>query len=954
MPSCHTCHKAFAVRQDGRLRAHKDPAGNNCPGSGSRPRIAPAAPGADHAATPLVGDAPINAPAIQTPAPNFFPSSKGKLLKRIPRGARDAAADQLARTLDSVLNTPEDRGAWAALFAFPACCLGQPAERGGKNRNLTTAVVNQVQRFREVGVTALEDQEAPITTGRRLKRAPLSPDAAAAKRAAAKLDEGDIKGAIRQLCSSDVVAEPSPATRQLLLPKHPPAPADRRAPAPDDLTAPLLASVDQVRGAIKSFPSGSSGGPDGLRPQHLKDMTEKQVGGSLLASLTNFVNLILAGKVPVWVRPHLFGASLLAFAKKDGGVRPIAVGVTLRRLAAKVACNTATEDCLAYLKPRQLGVGVKGGAEALVHGARRYLDNLPADHVFVKLDFSNAFNSVRRDAMREAVALHAPSLLGYFDSAYGEVTLLKLGEFVIDSAEGIQQGDPLGPLLFCLTIQPLLLGIQSELVSGYLDDIGIGGEATMVADDVMRLEQEARTIGLTLNHNKCEVLGPPEAIAAWNASGLAFARPPLSDSTLLGSPTQAGPGVDAALASKSVDLRTMLSRLSLLSSHAALFLLRNAFAIPKLLYLLRTAPCSDSSELLNYDDLLRGALSSLLNVELTNAAWDQASLPLRWGGIGVRSAHRLAPSAFMASAAGAAELLSQILPDRVLAVPDAAVGRVGAAWRGLGGGVEPAGEESRAQRKWDEGCCRTVAEGLRLGADARTSARLLASCTPGSGAWLSATPIAPLGLNLDNNALRIAVGLRLGVPLVLAHQCPCGVAVDKLGQHGLACKRSAGRHIRHNLLNDGILRALQSAGVQAVREPPGLDRGGGKRPDGATLIPWARGRCLLWDATCPDTLAPSHLQGSSTVPGSAAAAAEAKKATKYAPLAMAHEFVPVAIETMGTWGARGLAFINELGRRIAEQTGDPRSTAFLKQRLSLAVQRGNAAAVLGTLSGDTD
>ena len=239
---------------------------------------------------------------------------------------------------------------------------------------------------------ALEDQGAPITTGQRLKRAPLSSDAAAANRAAAKLDEGDIKGAIRQLCSSDVVAEPSAATMQLLLPKHPSAPADRRAPVPDDLTTPLLASVDQVRGAIKSFPSGSSGGPDGLRPQHLKDMTEKQVGGSLLASLTNFVNLILAGKVPVWVRPHLFGASLLAFAKKDGGVRPIAVGVTLRRLAAKVACNTATEDCLAYLKPRQLGVGVKGGAEALVHGARRYLDNLPVDHVFVKLDFSNAFN----------------------------------------------------------------------------------------------------------------------------------------------------------------------------------------------------------------------------------------------------------------------------------------------------------------------------------------------------------------------------------------------------------------------------------------------------------------------------------------------------------------------------------------------------------------------------------
>ena len=82
-----------------------------------------------------------------------------------------------------------------------------------------------------------------------------------------------------------------------------------------------------------------------------------------------------------------------------------------------------------------------------------------------------------------------------------------------------------------------------------------------------------------------------------------------------------------------------------------------------------------------------------------------------------------------------------------------------------------------------------------------------------------------------------------------------------------------------------------------------------------------------------------------------AAAAEQKKATKYAPLATAHEFVPVAIETMGTWGARGLAFINEVGRRIAEASGEPWSTAFLKQRLALAVQRGNAAAVLGTLSG---
>jgi hypothetical protein len=239
------------------------------------------------------------------------------------------------------------------------------------------------------------------------------------------------------------------------------------------------------------------------------------------------------------------------------------------------------------------------------------------------------------------------------------------------------------------------------------------------------------------------------------------------------------------------------------------------------------------------------------------------------------------------------------------------------------------------------------------GADECAAARLLASRAPGSGAWLSAIPCASLGLNLDDSALRVAVGLRLGAPLVLQHQCSCGATVDKLGHHGLACKRSAGRHLRHNLLNDTILRALQSAGIAAVREPPGLARTDAKRPDGATLVPWTRGRCLLWDATCPDTLAPSYVQRSASEPGAAAALAEIKKSAKYSALAVAHEFVPLAIETLGTWGKEGLGFVNELGRRISVVSGDQRATAFLKQRLALAVQRGNAAAVQGTFASSS-
>ena len=62
------------------------------------------------------------------------------------------------------------------------------------------------------------------------------------------------------------------------------------------------------------------------------------------------------------------------------------------------------------------------------------------------------------------------------------------------------------------------------------------------------------------------------------------------------------------------------------------------------------------------------------------------------------------------------------------------------------------------------------------------------------------------------------------------------------------------------------------------------------------------------------------------------------------------DFVPVAIETSGVWGEQALSLVKENGRRIFEVTHDPRSTAFLRQRISVAVQRGNAACIYGTLA----
>ena len=53
--------------------------------------------------------------------------------------------------------------------------------------------------------------------------------------------------------------------------------------------------------------------------------------------------------------------------------------------------------------------------------------------------------------------------------------------------------------------------------------------------------------------------------------------------------------------------------------------------------------------------------------------------------------------------------------------------------------------------------------------------------------------------------------------------------------------------------------------------------------------------------------------------------------------------------TMGSRGLNGLKFVQEIDRRISVESGEPRSTVFLMQVIGMAVQRGNATSVLGTV-----
>ena len=156
-------------------------------------------------------------------------------------------------------------------------------------------------------------------------------------------------------------------------------------------------------------------------------------------------------------------------------------------------------------------------------------------------------------------------------------------------------------------------------------------------------------------------------------------------------------------------------------------------------------------------------------------------------------------------------------------------------------------------------------------------------------------------MKLDEEAARVAVGLRLGLDLCVPHECHCGSRVDACGVHSFVCKTAPGKTIRHHALNDLIARAFSSAGLPVTKEPSGLFRLDGKRPDELTLVPWSSGKALCWAVTVTCPLAESYINAAAPECGAAAEIAASRKEEKYADLDGRYIFELIALETLGVF-----------------------------------------------------
>ena len=192
----------------------------------------------------------------------------------------------------------------------------------------------------------------------------------------------------------------------------------------------------------------------------------------------------------------------------------------------------------------------------------------------------------------------------------------------------------------------MINGFRSSLNIWYLDNGVLANTWEAALEDLKRIKEDAARLGLKVKPSKCEITFLVEItsvlreniLSEFNLVCPGIIVTPKEELELLGAPLGAV-SRKRLLEKKVEDFETMSSNLEKVEPHTALFLLRNCFSIPKVLYYLRTSECFRENALLkNYDSLINRMLETITNVSMDQNSLSQARLPDNLGGLGIPSA----------------------------------------------------------------------------------------------------------------------------------------------------------------------------------------------------------------------------------------------------------------------------------------------------------------------------
>jgi hypothetical protein len=406
--------------------------------------------------------------------------------------------------------------------------------------------------------------------------------------------------------------------------------------------------------------------------------------------------------------------------------------------------------------------------ETIIHKLRRIVESSISDpdiwknKAVLKVDLQNAFNNISRSAFLKIVQYCLPSLFPFISSCYESPSHLLFGASdFISSAEGVQQGDPLGPALFSLVLQALILKIDDEcnldLNCWYLDDgvlIGTPIELQKVVNIISNFGA-----GVFLNPKKCELFSLHESTDLSNLPS-DFLRSPHLD--ILGSPITDVINFARKRLQKVYD--TMEELLNMDHMQSAFILFKNCFGPMKINNLLRTvSPTTEFRKFLNeWDSSHSEMFSRIIRYPLSPNSLRQSSLPTKMGGLGLRSAYHISLGAFLASITTCIASQS-IKPDIFTASENLALSDFNKLYQqnlSLAELQSNVSSEIRLQKFLSTKTFESIHD--EFFNSLTTEDKIwITNCKSDSTSWFSSPPIASKGLLINNSTFQISILERL-------------------------------------------------------------------------------------------------------------------------------------------------------------------------------------------------
>lgn len=874
----------------------------------------------------------------------------------------------LTEVIRSILGADRDADVMAATVAFHALPVlvwgvrGQRMTRQRKRLLLQLAARDNVVDAVLAEARRLQPQwpEGQRTGGLPRRKIEELVEAGLPSKALTRL-EGDAEGGVVPLTAE---------TRVLVYALHPVGPG--LPIRTRDEAAPPLISEAELLGAVDDLPRLSAAACSGWT----YDLIRQVLAGEVVGPACELLNRVAAGELPheeVWL-----ASRLVLLSKPGGGVRPIAVGEAWVRLLGRILASRARDQARAHLAPTQLGIGVRGGVEAIGHFLQMAALEVGSerDVTIQSVDFSNAFNSIKREAVLEQVEQVVPELVRFFRWAYRGPTPLFVGrEKAVEAMEGVRQGDPLGPLFFSLGLHPILKLVQETYgvrVVAYLDDVYLVGPEDETREAFLRLQELARGAGLEVNVHKSTRVG----LAEWRAgNGMKALSLPIGPDRY----------VEDTLQQLLDGKAAVLDRICELKPRHALALVQSCVAGRPLYWARTTLPSLGGDAFSSFDCAVDRALLRILQtnrVQLDEMGQMVRHLPERLGGLGIRRFGWVREQCWASSLAAVEDTVKRLMDgDHEAAELGAVLTRmrqiISDATRPAEGTATGAGEDGSPPRqrqllaRHDEV---TLAKLLDAAPSAAVRAWVRSCACPGAVKWLheeATTKHAPL----PDEQFRLGLQLRLLVPASSApvgFQCLCGHETQDtvgLAIHALTCPVfSELRTKRHDELRSLLATSIRRASPSSVVElepvllRPSADNRQGTHQRADIRVTTGATTTYLDVAVVSPSSRSALLHNSDTTTLAAATLMEQAKAQSYTQ-AMTHlglpasALVPFVVETSGRAGRAAHSFLCGLDTQDSsehhrhnerlghsehhERVRTPKQSTVVLTWISGAVWRGN-------------